>query len=74
VAIYGSRLGPRHPMVSCPRCKCCSLGEPTDPESCVGACLPCSHHEDCIECERKDREITKLRNLILDFAAEAERI
>lgn len=71
---YAPILGPRHPMVSCPRCGCCSLREPTDPESCCGPCTPCGHHpvDECPHCEAKEREIRELRNFIQDIVLDAK--
>jgi hypothetical protein len=63
--------GPRHPVVTCARCGCCSLREPTDPDSCCGPCEPCGHHKDCIECERTEREIQELRRFVQGIVWEA---
>jgi hypothetical protein len=68
---YSPVFGPKHPMVMCPRCKCCSLREPTDPESCVGPCTSCGHHEECMECRDKDRRIRDLEAFVADVVAGA---
>jgi hypothetical protein len=60
--------GPRHPMVMCPRCRCCSLREPTDPTSCNGECEPCGHHPECADCADFSKRRQRLGDLARDFA------